>query len=67
MSAAKVDLVYKVWHAGGRDWRWEVRKRGTSGNALNGGVESTAGAAEIAAAKAAVIIRNEAAAEWRDA
>lgn len=72
MTAAKLDLVYKVWHAGGRSWRYEVRTRKMTDPA-SAAVVTTTGCAdsEKAAAEAALVVikveRNKAAAEWRTA
>lgn len=72
MTAEKLDLVYRVWHAGGRSWRYEVRPRHSLNTKTNQPVVSTgcADSEDAAAAAALVVIKieqNKAAAEWRDA
>lgn len=67
MTATDKRLVYKVWHAGGRSFRWEVRYAGASGNPISTGCGASSDEAAAAAMAVIVAEQNKAAAEWRDA
>lgn len=70
MTAAKLDLVYKVWDAGSGNWRYEVRPRASVDS--KSAVVTTTGCAaseELAANAARLVIAVEHRkhdAEWRD-